>query len=147
MAFKDTKLYSIFTSSCPRCHEGQLFKTKSAYQLFKSTEMNKTCEYCGENFAREPGFYFGAAYVSYGLTVAIWVAVFVAMETFDAIGLIKFSISEDPLELFLTGIITLIILLPWIYRISRAIWLNFFVKYDPEQAKEARNRKNSQAKD
>ena len=39
-----------------------------------------------EDFEREPGFYFGAAYVSYALTVALWVAVLVAMMAFDAWG-------------------------------------------------------------
>lgn len=94
--------------------------------------MNKTCPHCGEDFVREPGYYFGAAYVSYALTVALWVALLVALISFDAIGIIRFSISEDPILFLLLGIGLLMVLLPLIYRISRVIWLNLFVKFNPD---------------
>ena len=45
---------------------------------------------------KEPGFYFGASYVSYALTVALWVAVVVALLTFDAIGLIEYGFLTHP---------------------------------------------------
>ena len=69
---KGTKLYSIFKGKCPRCHEGDFFVEKHPYKLSKMAHIHKACSVCGENFEREPGFYFGAAYVSYGLTVALW---------------------------------------------------------------------------
>jgi uncharacterized protein (DUF983 family) len=128
MGLKGTKLYSIFTFTCPRCQEGKLFENKATYAS-GFTNLNKRCEVCGENFEREPGFYFGAAYVSYALTVAIWVALYVALTVFDLIGLMEFDFFDDGFLLLILGIILLVALLPLLYRLSRAIWINFFVKY------------------
>jgi len=128
MGLKGTKIYSIFTMTCPRCQEGKLFVNKSAYSK-GMTEMHQECSNCGEPFQREPGFYYGAAYVSYGLTIALWVAVLVALIVFDAIGLISFSFMENPILFLSIGIGLLLVLLPILYRLSRAIWINFFVKY------------------
>ncbi len=107
--------------------------------------MNKSCDHCGEDFVREPGYYFGAAYVSYGLTVALWVALLVALITFDAIGFIRFSIGEDPILFLLLGIGLLIGLLPLIYRVSRVIWLNMFVKYNADAIELNRSKNKSAA--
>ena len=87
---------------------------------------------CGEDFLREPGFYFGAAYVSYALTVALWVAVLVALTCFDWWGLLSFSFFKN-VDLFLTtGISVLIVLLPLIARLSRSIWLHLMTRSKPK---------------
>lgn len=91
--------------------------------------MNSKCAHCGEDFGREPGYYFGAAYVSYGLTIALWVAVFVAFTTFDAIGLMSFSFFDDAVLYLVIGVALLLILMPVIYRLSRSMWIHMFVKY------------------
>jgi hypothetical protein len=93
------------------------------------TKLHSKCSVCGEDFEREPGFYFGAAYVSYALTVALWVALYVALTVFDLIGLMEFSFFEDGMLFLVLGIVLLIVLLPVIYRLSRSIWINFFVGY------------------
>ena len=79
-----------------------------------------------EDFGREPGFYFGAAYVSYALTVALWVALLVALLSFDAWGWIEFGMFTHPGTYLLSGIALLLILLPVIYRLSRSIWIAMF---------------------
>lgn len=96
--------------------------------------MHKKCDHCGQNFEPEPGFYFGAAYVSYGLTVALWVSLFVALVVFDSWGLISFSFEDDPILLMGLGIGLLVVLLPLLYRLSRSIWISMFVKYDKNSA-------------
>ena len=131
MAFKNSKLYSMVTMTCPRCHKGDLFKTKSAY-MKGMADTNLKCSNCSEDFKREPGFYFGAAYVSYALTVALWVAVFVALVTFDAIGLIDFSFFEDAILFLVVGVLALLIFMPIMYRLSRSMWIHMFVKYRPD---------------
>ena len=130
MAWKDTKLYIIVGMRCPKCHEGHLFEHKNDYDLKNTAKMHKVCSHCGEDFQKEPGYYFGAAYVSYGLTVALWIAILVALITFDAIGLIEYGFYSHPFTFLITGVVSLIVLLPVIYRLSRSIWINFFVKYD-----------------
>lgn len=90
--------------------------------------MHENCLICEEDFKREPGFYFGAAYVSYALTVALWVAVLVALICFDWWGWISFSFFED-VPLFLAcGIGVLLLLMPVILRLSRSIWIHMFTK-------------------
>lgn len=130
MSWKDTRLFAILKMRCPQCHEGHLFVQPNPYKLGSIAEMNKSCPICGESFTREPGFYFGAAYVSYALTIALWVAVLVAMHVFDYFGLIKFEgMFEQPTMFLVTGVVTLIVLLPLLYRLSRSIWINMFVGY------------------
>lgn len=133
MGLKGTKLYSIFAMKCPKCHRGDLFISKAAYSL-RMGAMHKTCDHCGERFEPEPGFYFGAAYVSYALTVALWVAWYVAIITFESLGFYTFSFQEDAVTFLIGGIALLIVLLPLIYRFSRSIWINMFVSYSEEAA-------------
>lgn len=83
--------------------------------------MPKNCTKCGQDLEIETGFYFGAMYVSYGLTIAISVAVFTAMLVFDAYSLELFLLLE---------FLVLLVSLPYIIRVSRAIWIAIIVKYD-----------------
>ena len=134
---KGTKMFSIFKMKCPKCHEGDLFVVKNPYKLQKIAEMHPKCPVCSEDFKKEPGFYFGAAYVSYAITVALWVAVLVALITFDAIGWIEYSFFDNPLTFLISGVVSLVVLLPAIYRLSRSIWINLFVNYSKETKKES----------
>ena len=102
----------------------------NAYDLRHTSSMHATCNCCGEDFEREPGFYFGAAYVSYALTVALWVAVLVALMCFDAWGWMEFGMFTHPGTFLTTGITLLVVLLPLIYRLSRSIWIAMFTKAD-----------------
>ena len=65
------KLYSIFYSKCPRCNCGNLYADNKAYHLKTLTKMNRTCSCCEQRFELENGFYYGAMYVSYGLSVLL----------------------------------------------------------------------------
>ena len=91
---KKNRLGALLSNRCPKCYEGKLFLS-SAYNLKRVSEMPAECPVCGEDFAREPGFYFGAAYVSYALTVALWIALFVALTCFDWWGWMAFSFFDD----------------------------------------------------
>jgi ribosomal protein S27AE len=129
MSIKDHRLFSILKMRCPQCHDGTLFVDPNPYKPGSIAEMRKSCPNCGESFTREPGFYFGAAYVSYGLSVALWVAVIVALLFFDLIGLIEFEgVFDEPMFFLSIGVVTLLLLLPLIYRLSRSIWIHMFVK-------------------
>lgn len=123
---KSEKLYSIFTGTCPVCHKGEMYVEKNPYKISKLMEMHDHCSNCGKKFKIEPSFFFGAMYVSYGVGVAIAVAAFIISYFFFGIGR-NYS--------FLAIILTLAILFPLIVRISRNIWINFFVDYDKTKAK------------
>lgn len=120
MSCKDTKLYSIIKAKCPRCHEGEFFETPNPYNLKKFDKMNKKCQHCGEDFEKETGYYYGAMYASYGLTVAFGLAVFVLMCVLLDFSVITYLIVFSILQ---------VVLMPVFYRISRLIWINTFVTY------------------
>lgn len=120
---KGSKLYSIFNLKCPRCHESGLFKNSNPYKIENFFEMPKTCPNCGQRYELEPAFYYGAMYVSYAVSIAYLVAVFVAMLVLYP----EFTINE---YLFI-GIGSLLALIPYFFKLCRAIYINFFVSYDP----------------
>ncbi|PCJ82329.1 MAG: DUF983 domain-containing protein [Bacteroidetes bacterium] len=128
MELSKNKLKKVLTCSCPQCGEGKMFVYSNPYHLSTITKMYPSCTKCGEDFVKEPGFYFGAAYVSYALTVGIWVAVFVILKTLAFIGFIEFEFLKNAPTLIISGVTTLIVLLPIIYRLSRSIWLSSFTK-------------------
>lgn len=118
--FKDTKLYSILNDKCPRCHEGDFFINKNPYKLKDMTKMHLHCPKCGEEYERETGFYFGAMYVSYGLNIGIGVGMFILM-----VLILDFTAIQ-----FLFAFLGVVLLLfPLVFRKSRIIWINLFVKY------------------
>ncbi len=134
MFSKGSKLYSIFKMRCPKCHETPLFENKNHYKYDKFFAMPKTCPRCGQRFELEPAFYYGAMYVSYGVSVAWMISVFVAMLVLYP----SFNVNE---YLFV-AIGSIIVLAPVIFKLCRAIYINFFVKYDPraiEDFQEANN--------
>jgi hypothetical protein len=90
--------------------------------------MPSKCEECGQPFELEVGFWYGTGYVSYALTVLL--CVFSLLFWWLTIGLS----TEDNRFFWWLGINggMLILAQPWLMRISRVIYLYFFVKYDPD---------------
>jgi hypothetical protein len=88
--------------------------------------MPSKCTECGQPFELEVGFWYGTGYVSYALTVALTVFSLIAWWL-----IIGFS-SEDNRFFWWLGInsVALVVLQPWLMRISRVIYLYFFVRYD-----------------
>jgi uncharacterized protein (DUF983 family) len=121
---KGSKLYSIFTSTCPVCHKGKLYKNPNPYIISDTLKMHERCPNCSTKYKIEPSFFYGAMYVSYAVGVAIAVAAFI---------IAYFFIGLSRNLTFATIVITLLILLPVIARISRNIWINFFFKFDQEK--------------
>lgn len=122
---KSSPLYSIFTGTCPRCHEGRVFINKNPYNLKEIMDMHEHCPKCGLNFKPEPGFYFGSTYVSYAIGVAIVVTIGVAMSPF-----IPFFENFGLYAGVMIGTVT--VLFPVIFRLSRHGWLKMFNKYNKD---------------
>ncbi len=122
---KGTKLYSIFTGCCPVCQKGEMYEVRNPYKFSSALDMHERCSHCNTKYKIEPSFFYGAMYVSYAVGVAIAVAAFIIS---------YFFIGLDRNYSFLAIIITLVVMLPIILRVSRNIWINFFMKYDPEKA-------------
>lgn len=123
-------ILSVLANKCPRCREGNLFQSKNAYEFKNSRyiKMHDHCPACGQRTEIEVGFYYGTSYVSYALTVAYSVATFVAWWV-----LLGFSIQDNSIFYWLgVNSVSLLLLQPVFMRISRSLWLSWFVKYDPD---------------
>ncbi|MFV0539939.1 MAG: DUF983 domain-containing protein [Aestuariibaculum sp.] len=129
MFLKGYKVYSIFTGACPKCHEESMYTNKNPYKLSRVLDMHERCGNCNTKYKIEPSFFYGAMYVSYGVGIAFAVAAFVIAHYI-------FNVSVD--GLFISIVATLIVFLPIILRLSRNIWINFFIHYDKSFAKEHR---------
>lgn len=127
---KSGYLASLLFNKCPRCRRGDLFVTNNAYRLKNGdyARMNEHCPSCGQVTEIEVGFYYGTSYVSYALTVAFSGFSFVAW-------LLLIGVSFDDNRVFwwlgINGAL-LVVLQPFFMRLSRTIWLSWFVKYDAE---------------
>ncbi len=126
MLKKGSKLYSILTGRCPRCHQESMYSETNPYRLGSLFEMHERCSHCGTKYKMEPSFFYGAMYVSYAVGIAFAVAAFVIAFLF---------IGTNLINTFIAIVATLVVFMPVIIRLSRNIWINFFIKYDPKAIK------------
>jgi uncharacterized protein (DUF983 family) len=123
---KGSKIYSIFTGTCPVCQEESMYSSPNLYNPKKTQEMHERCSNCGTKYKIEPSFFYGSMYVSYGVGVAL--AMFTFVITF-------FLFDMGRLNIFFMIMAVMILGLPVIIRLSRNIWINMFMDYDPLKAK------------
>ena len=120
-------LVNILTLRCPRCREGKLFVVSNPYKLRTMMRMPERCTVCNHKFMEQPAFFFGTGYVSYALAIAVSVASFIAWYLFVGI-----SIRDSRVFWwFFFNSILLVSLQPVVQRTSRAVWISFFVSYNP----------------
>lgn len=121
MIKKGTKLYSILTGKCPKCHEESMYMTKNPYNLFNTLKINDHCSHCKTKYRLEPSFFYGSMYVSYGVGIAF---------AFAAFAISNLILDASINITFLSIIATLVVFAPIIMRVSRNIWINLFIHYD-----------------
>jgi hypothetical protein len=93
-------------------------------------KMNERCPVCEQPMEIEVGFYYGTGYVSYVLAVALSVA---SLITWWA--MIGISLNDNRFFGWMGfNAVLLIVLQPYLMRLSRAIWLSFFVRYNSNWA-------------
>ena len=91
--------------------------------------MNANCPACNQHYEPEPGFYWGAMYISYAFSVAIVVAV----------GIAVFVLAHDPdTWVYITCVAVVSLLFtPLSLRYSRTLMLYLFggIQYRPDKAR------------
>jgi uncharacterized protein (DUF983 family) len=117
---------SILAYKCPRCRKGNMYNQKYLWPLRTMLDMPKNCAVCGQRTELESGFFFGTGYVSYALSVAFLVAFFVAFHVIIGLSIEKGTV----IPCLITAITLLILIQPWMMRLSRILYLNLFVGYD-----------------
>lgn len=116
---------SFLSGCCPQCRTGKVFLGGLFSKNFKNVHTH--CPHCNVKFEQEPGFFWGAMYVSYSLIVGMLIILSVIM----------FSIFDDPSLLLLCSVIIGIVvpLTPLIMRVSRLMLMYMaspYNKFKPE---------------
>jgi uncharacterized protein (DUF983 family) len=119
---KRATVSAILHSKCPKCHEGNLFIEKNPFKLKMISQMPVVCPVCNLNFNSEPGFYWGALYVSYGLSVLLSLILFAAMYLRWGWLIWQFLVTDALLLIFLA---------PVLLRFSRVLWIYICYKFFP----------------
>ena len=117
-------LSSILRLCCPKCRTGSLFQTGKILRPGTLFTMHSACPHCKQSFEPEPGFYFGAMFISYAINTALFIGSWVGLLLIYP----NYTLS------MLLGILTAVVILslPLSFRLSRSIWLALFVRFDPE---------------
>ncbi len=122
---KPALLPGMLTMKCPNCRKGHMYVNKSVFPLKEMLQMPEKCEVCGQKFELEVGFYYGTGYVSYALSVGLYFLSFALYWVF--IGL---SFRDNSMFYCLGASTALVLILqPWLMRLSRVLYLYMFVKY------------------
>lgn len=122
---KGTKVYSMFNLKCPKCHEGDLFPTGS-FSFDKPFDMHDRCPHCGQDYLPEPGFYYGAMFISYIFTA--WFCILFVL-------FVHWVLGWSTMASFAALIAVMAFFFVYTFRLARSIWLNINYQYDPEKAK------------
>jgi len=109
-------LKSLIKYKCPNCKKGNIFNSKSILSFGK---MNSSCPECSLKYHVEPGFFYGAMYVSYILTVAEGIITYLIGQLFFEKA---FYLRIIP---YIIGVI--IILSTTNFKLSRVLWIHLFL--------------------
>lgn len=113
---KNSLFKNVLLNKCPNCGKGLVFKKSEG--VFKMPVMYEKCESCSYQFDREPGYFLGAMYISYGFAVLQAIIAFVLTYYFFP----NFST-------FWQVIIIIFVLLVFAkknYKISRILYIHIF---------------------
>jgi len=112
-------LGDILYHRCPRCRVGQIFH----HSIFLGfPKMNESCSICHLRYEREPGYFLGAMYISYGLALPVAATIAALLWALFGWGIRR------------TAIWTLVLFLPFVPSITllaRVLWIYFDQAVDP----------------
>lgn len=109
-------LRNILQEKCPNCGQSHVFEKKTGF--FELPKMKERCDSCNYYFDREPGYFIGAMYISYGL------AVLQGLITFLLVHFLFPSVPTLGVVFIILGVILLFSLKN--YKLSRIIYIHIF---------------------
>jgi uncharacterized protein (DUF983 family) len=113
-------IVSVFKYKCPQCRKGDLFV--EPFRFSDPLNMYEECSICGQKTSPEPGFYYGAMFVSYIITGFLY------------LGIIGFCIIKLGLSVNQSFVVLLIFVGITYFktaRLARSFWIHFIVDYKP----------------
>lgn len=112
-------LASCWSYKCPRCRISKMFVTP--LDVKKPLDMHKLCDHCKLDFEPEPGFYYGAMFISYIITAFLFLAIALLLVFY-----FKWSVNGAMLVVIIVGMLIFLKIL----RVSRSVYIHMLVKYD-----------------
>jgi len=116
---------AMWQNKCPRCRKGDIFV--KPLDILNPLDMPENCTTCGQATEPEPGFYYGAMFLSYGIASLILLPTTLLM-------LFYFKLS-------LTAAFTImgLIVVAGFFKLlrgSRSLYFHLVVRYDEEIVKQ-----------
>jgi uncharacterized protein (DUF983 family) len=109
----------ILHQRCPRCRVGKIFH----HSIFLGfPKMQEECSVCHLRYEREPGYFLGAMYISYGLGLPV-----IALFAFLIWAATGWWITKD----VIWAVVLFLPLAPAITFLSRVLWIYLDQKFDP----------------
>jgi uncharacterized protein (DUF983 family) len=108
------RVLALVALRCPRCLVGRVWR--------RFLSMNLACPECGFVFERESGYFAGAMVVSYALAVPILAGIVIALIMVAKL---------DAVAALIIGNTAYLVLVPFIFRYSRVVWLHIDWLIDP----------------
>ena len=103
---------------CPICYKEKIFLFNGNIFLLKPPIIKHNCSACSYVYEKESGYFIGALYISYGLTVLELIILYVIIQFF----------TENVWGIFPFMFSFLILLSFFNFRTSRIIWISIFNK-------------------
>lgn len=107
---------AVYREKCPNCGKGHVFEEKTAF--LNIPKMNDRCSACDYRFEREPGYFIGAMYLGYALSI------------FQ--GLITYFLCHFFLPEIAIGWVILLVIVPMLFLVkknfkwSRILYIHIF---------------------
>ena len=117
-----SRFKAIRTLKCPVCRHGDLFPNHNWFDY--SFTMNKRCSHCEQKFEPEPGFYYGAMFMSY------------IMSGFFSLGIVlglSYLLNIRWEWALVVDILLLGLGFVYLFRLSRSVWIHIVIPYDPKK--------------
>ncbi|MCK0159641.1 DUF983 domain-containing protein [Allomuricauda sp. F6463D] len=111
------KVVDALNCKCPNCKKGNIFMHGGNILLLNFPKMNDRCPECNYKFEREPGFFFGAMFVSYALAAA---------QMITSLVIFWYLIDLSPLKVFVIIGVIAFLLSTINFKLSRSIWIYMF---------------------
>jgi len=114
-----TTFQAIRRQRCPKCREGPIFRAP-LWRGFLA--MHERCPVCGLKFEREPGYFLGALYFSYLLSILPGLAIVLAI----------WRVTGWPFDVVMgCAFVAYLPLVPAVTRWARVLWIYVDRHFDP----------------
>jgi uncharacterized protein (DUF983 family) len=115
------RIYAITHELCPRCQKGRIFRGP----LWRTyLAVNERCPECKLKFEREQGYFLGAMYFSYLLSIPPVLALMLFLWWLTAW---RFDI------VVVAAFVCYLPLVPFVTRFARVLWLHLDHHFDPAE--------------